>query len=157
MPHNDLTPGGRKADVSGVKTAPHLVLYDDECPFCTFQMRLLTWLDWFGLLEAVPLSDPRVKVIAPQLSREALLEAIHCITPGGTVHRGARAFRFLGMRLPLLLPVGLALWIPGAIQIAEWIYRWVSRNRYLLSRVLGCKSACDLLPERRRNPRDEAR
>jgi predicted DCC family thiol-disulfide oxidoreductase YuxK len=54
------------------------------------------------------------------------------------------------MRLPALVPVGLFLWIPGVIQIAEIIYRWVSRNRHVLSRVFGCKDACALLPKRER-------
>jgi len=25
-----------------------IVLYDSDCPLCTFQMKLLTWLDWFN-------------------------------------------------------------------------------------------------------------
>ena len=133
-----------------VKRAPHLVLYDDECPLCTFQMRLLSWLDWFRVLEAVPLSDPRAASAAPHLTREELLEAIHCVTAGGRIHRGARCIRFLGMRLPLLLPVALVLWLPGVIQVAEVIYRWISRNRLFLSRLFGCKTACSFLPERRK-------
>jgi predicted DCC family thiol-disulfide oxidoreductase YuxK len=130
--------------------APHLVLYDDECPLCTFQMRLLTWLDWFGVLSLVPLSSDRAGEAAPQLTREDLQEAIHCVTPDGQIHRGARCIRFVGLRLPLLVPVALFLWIPGVIQVAEIVYRWVSRNRHLLSRLFGCKEACRILPARRR-------
>ena len=131
-----------------VKRAPHLVLYDDECPLCTFQMRLLTWLDWFNAIAPVPISDPRAQAVAPQLTREQLLEAIHCVTAEGEIHRGARCVRFLGMRLPLLVPVALFLWIPGVIQVAEVVYQWVSRHRLLLSRLFGCKEACAILPER---------
>jgi predicted DCC family thiol-disulfide oxidoreductase YuxK len=54
------------------------------------------------------------------------------------------------MRLPLLVPVALFLWIPGVIFAAEIIYQWVSRNRLLLSRVFGCKDACALLPAKKR-------
>jgi len=126
----------------------HIVLYDEQCPLCTFQMKLLSWLDWRGVLALVPLSDPRAREIAPQLTREDLLEAIHCITPEGRIHRGARAIRFVGMRLPLLIPVALFLWIPGVIFFAEMGYRWVSRNRLVLSRVFGCKEACAILPKR---------
>ena len=128
----------------------HIVLYDGECPMCVFQMKMLSWLDWFGVLALVPLSDPRAQEVAPQLTREDLLEAIHCVTPQGRIYRGARAIRFVGMRLPLLVPVALFLWIPGVIQIAEIIYRWVSRNRLVLSRVFGCKDACALLPAKKR-------
>ena len=129
---------------------PHIVLYDDACPMCTFQMKLLSWLDWRGVLALMPLSDPRAREIAPQLTREDLLEAIHCVRPDGRIYRGARAIRFLGMRLPLLVPVALFLWIPGVIFLAEMAYRWVSRNRLVLSRVFGCKEACAILPKRAR-------
>ena len=129
---------------------PHMVLYDSDCPLCVFQMKVLTWLDWFHVLALVPLSDPRAQEIAPQITREDLLEAIHCITPQGSIHRGARAIRFVGMRLPLLVPVALFLWIPGVIQIAELAYRWISKNRLILSRMFGCKDACAILPARKR-------
>jgi predicted DCC family thiol-disulfide oxidoreductase YuxK len=128
----------------------HIVLYDGECPMCTFQMKVLSWLDWFHTLALVPLSDERAYQIAPQLTREDLLEAIHCVTPQGRVYRGARAIRFVGMRLPLLVPVALFLWIPGVIQIAEIVYQYISRNRLVLSRVFGCKGACTILPARKR-------
>jgi predicted DCC family thiol-disulfide oxidoreductase YuxK len=128
----------------------HIVLYDDGCPMCTFQMKVLSWLDWFNVLALTPLSDQKAKEVAPTLTREDLLEAIHCVTPEGRIYRGARCIRFVGMRLPLLVPVALFLWIPGVIQIAEIIYQWVSRNRLLLSRVFGCKDACSILPAKKR-------
>lgn len=128
----------------------HTVLYDDGCPLCTFQMKLLSWLDWGNRLSLRPISDPRVGELAPSLTREALHEAIHCVTPEGRIYRGARCIRFLGMRLPLLIPVALLLWLPGVIWVAEAIYRWVSRNRHLLSRLFGCREACALMPTRDR-------
>jgi predicted DCC family thiol-disulfide oxidoreductase YuxK len=128
----------------------HLVLYDDQCPLCTFQMRLLTWLDWFGALSLVPLSSDRAAAAAPQLQREDLQAEIHCIAASGRIYRGARCIRFVGMRLPLLIPVALFLWIPGIIQIAEIVYRVVANNRLLLSRLFGCKEACRILPARSR-------
>jgi predicted DCC family thiol-disulfide oxidoreductase YuxK len=128
----------------------HIVLYDEGCPMCTFQMKVLSWLDWFHALSLTPLSDPQAQAIAPQLTREDLMEAIHCVTPERRIYRGARAIRFVGMRLPLLVPVALFLWLPGVIQVAEIIYQWVSRNRLLLSRVFGCKEACAILPARKR-------
>src|SRR5688572_11305966 len=27
-----------------------IVLYDNECSLCTFQMKVLSWLDWFNVL-----------------------------------------------------------------------------------------------------------
>lgn len=128
----------------------HIVLYDDECPLCTFQMRVLTWLDWFSALTLMPLSHPRSAALAPHLTRADLIEAIHCVARNGKIYRGARCIRFVGLRLPLLLPVTLVLWLPGVIQIAETVYMWISRNRHLLSRWFGCQGACTIMPTRKR-------
>lgn len=130
--------------------APHFVLFDGDCPLCTFQMKLLTWFDWFNQLSLVPIADPRAAKLAPHLTREDLMEAIHCVARDGRVHRGARCIRFVGLRLPLLIPLALFLWIPGVIWVAEKFYMWISRNRLLLSRVFGCKEACAILPARKR-------
>ncbi len=132
-----------------MKSEQHILLFDSDCSMCTFQSRLLDWMDWLDRVEMVPLKDPRTAVIAPEITREDLLEAIHCITPEGKIYRGARAFRFLGFRIPLLLPVGLFLWLPGVIWVAEKIYAWISRNRHLISKLFGCKGACEILPEKR--------
>jgi len=138
-----------------MKTAPNIVLYDDQCPMCTFQMRVLTWLDWFNVTALLPMSNPRVYEVAPSLTAEDLSAAIHCVTPAGKIYRGARCIRFVGMRMPLLIPVALILWVPGVMWIAERIYAWVSRNRYVLSKVFGCKEACAVLPERKRKHEKE--
>jgi predicted DCC family thiol-disulfide oxidoreductase YuxK len=113
-------------------------------------MKLLTWLDWCDVVRLVPIADPEVAQVAPTLTREALLEAIHCITVEGTIHRGARCLRFVGLRMPLLIPLAVVLWLPGVIWVAEKVYQWVSRNRHLLSRLFGCKDACAILPARKR-------
>jgi len=128
----------------------HLVLYDDECPMCVFQMKLLTWLDWLNVASLVPLSSEREQAAAPQLDREELRAAIHVITRDGAIHRGARCIRFLALRMPLLVPLGLLLWVPGVIWIAELVYRYVSNHRLVLSRVFGCKDACAIMPKRKR-------
>ena len=128
----------------------HLVLYDDSCSFCAFQMRVVTWLDWLNRVSLIPSSHPQAAALAPGMTPAALQEAIHCITPEGRVYRGARGIRFLSARMPLAWPLALVLWIPGVIWVAEVIYNWISRNRYLLSRVFGCKDACTILPARKR-------
>jgi len=125
-----------------MQSAAGTVLYDDTCPLCVSQVRWLTRLDWFRAVSFLPISDARAGAVAPGIPRAELLAAIHCVAGNGTVCRGARCFRFLAMRLPLLVPVGALLWIPGMIQLAETIYRWISRNRYRLSRWFGCKDSC---------------
>jgi predicted DCC family thiol-disulfide oxidoreductase YuxK len=113
-------------------------------------MRLITWLDWFNTVSLIPIADPRASEVAPRLTRTDLHEAIHCVTKEGRIYRWARCLRFIGMRMPLALPFALLLWFPGVIFVAEIVYRWVSRNRYVLSRMFGCKEACAVMPQRRR-------
>ena len=132
----------------------NVVIYDGDCPLCTFQMKLLTWMDWLNTTTLVPLSDPKVQALAPQLKREDLMAAIHCLDKEGSIHRGARCIRFVSLRMPLLIPLALVLWIPGVIWVAEKIYQWVSNNRLILSKLFGCKDACTILPERRREQGD---
>lgn len=128
----------------------HLVLYDDECPLCVFQMKLLTWLDWLHVSALVPLSSERAREVAPQLDRETLRAAMHVVTAKGAIHRGARCIRFLSLRMPLLVPLGLFLWVPGVIWIAEHVYQLIANNRLVLSRIFGCKDACAIMPKRER-------
>ncbi|MCS1412179.1 MAG: hypothetical protein M2R45_05383 [Verrucomicrobia subdivision 3 bacterium] len=129
----------------------HVVLYDGDCPLCTFQKQLLTWLDWFNVVSFVPISDARASGLVPNISRADLMEAVQCLARDGKVYRGARCIRFVGMRMPVLIPLSLMLWIPGVIWVAEIIYRWISRNRLVLSRLFGCKGACIIFPGRQRN------
>ncbi len=125
----------------------HVMLYDGDCPMCTFQMRLIERLDWLDKVDMIAIQDERAEQIAPTVTRADLLEAIHCVTPTGELHRGARAFRFLGFRIPLLVPIGVILWIPGVIQLAEVVYRFVAKRRLFFSKFFGCKTACAIFPE----------
>lgn len=120
------------------KASTNLVLYDDYCSFCVAQMRLLKRLDWFNTISVLPMSDPRAAALFPGLSKEQLLEAIRCVSGSGQVRSGARCFRHLALRLPMLIPMALIMWVPGVIWVADRVYWRISRNRYLLSRVLGC-------------------
>lgn len=113
-------------------------------------MKMLTWLDWLHKLSLVPLSSERAQTAVPELTRESLLEAMHCVTDDGRVFRGARAIRFVGMRLPMLVPLSLFLWVPGVIWIAERVYMKISQNRKVLSKLFGCGDACSILPSKKR-------
>jgi predicted DCC family thiol-disulfide oxidoreductase YuxK len=116
---------------------PITILYDSECAMCRSQMRLIARLDWCHRLCLMPATDPQAMDLAVGLTRENLLEAIHCVTPNGRVYRGARCFRHLAMRLPLLVPLGLVLWFPGVIGVAEEVYHRVSQSRHAFSRWFG--------------------
>ena len=127
-----------------------IMIYDDQCPMCTFQVKSLTWLDWFNALRFLPMSNPEVQERAPQLQREDLMAAMHCLATNGRIYKGARAIRHAAIRIPLLIPLALIMWIPGIIFIAERVYQWISTNRYILSKLFGCGDACQIMPARKR-------
>lgn len=116
----------------------HVVIYDGDCAFCSAQVRWLKKLDWFGTLKFVSFTDRHVEEIAPTLSREELSTAIYCVAKDGKISRAARCFRFIALRIPLLVPLAIVMWIPGVIWIAEKIYAAIARNRAKLSRFFGC-------------------
>src|SRR5256885_14080906 len=105
-----------------MKGATNIVLYDDQCPMCTFQMRVLTWLDWFNVTSLLPMSDPRVKETAPTLTPEDLTAAIHCVATDGRIYRGARCVRYVRLRMALLGPIALVLWVTRVVLVAERNY-----------------------------------
>ncbi len=122
----------------------HILFYDSDCPFCNFQVRALARMDWFNKVEFVPSKNFHQLRLGVHIDDNDLNQAIHCVTPNKDVYRGARAIRFLGLRMPILIPLSLLMWFPGMIIISDRIYKLISRNRYFLSRFVGCKDNCSL-------------
>lgn len=119
-----------------------IMLYDDTCPMCVAQMRWLSALDWFHMLETMPASSKAAQACVPEVSHDVLMTGIHCKKPDGQVLQGVRALRAAGLRVPLLVPVTLLLWIPGMRWLADIVYGKISRNRYVLSKFFRCKDTC---------------
>ena len=130
----------------------HFLFFDSDCPFCQLQIKLLAKLDWLNKVEFVPLKDFKKTVTGVNIDENVLNQAIHCVTHKKAVHRGARAIRFLGFRIPLLIPLSLFMWFPGMIIISDRIYKLISRNRYFLSRFMGCTDDCSLDTSEKKNP-----
>ena len=120
----------------------HLLFFDSDCPFCQLQIRLLSKLDWFNKVEFIPLKKFSESLSGVHIEENELNQAIHCVTPKKTIFKGPEAIRFLAMRMPLLVPMSLIMWLPGMMFIAQKIYNLISKNRYLLSKVIGCKDSC---------------
>ncbi len=111
----------------------HRVIYDDQCALCVRQVRRLARLDWLGRFDFVPRRAPAVTALG--LDPAALAAAIHGVDRRGRVFRGAACLRWMGLRLPLLAPLALLLWLPGALVLAEKVYARVSRNRYRWGKI----------------------
>ena len=117
-----------------------LLIFDDTCGFCRRGVRLLRWLDWFNTVEPVPLSAAGECMKRHSISRDAMAASMHLVTRDGAVFAGAEAIREFGLRMPLLFPIALLLRLGFALRLAKRGYRFVSANRYRISRQPSCDS-----------------
>ncbi len=109
---------------------PWTLIYDGQCAFCRGWIRALHRWDRRGRVRCVPLQDGSAWRGVPGLTRAALEEAAHLVSPDGRVYAGAAAARPLLGLLPggQLLAAPLAL--PGAQRAAAGVYQWVARRRH---------------------------
>ncbi len=105
--------GKRKAVV------PMTVLYDGKCGFCRRWVLRLQVMDLWGRLSFEPVEN--------NLSEIKLNDGV-------TTYGGFDAFRRLCLALPMLYPLVLLVYLPGATWIGRLGYGLVAKNRYLLHR-----------------------
>jgi len=98
------------------------VIYDGDCVFCKASVARLKVMDLWGHLACEPM-------------REALSEIK--LSDGQDTWGGFDAFRRMCRLLPMLYPMLLFVYLPGACAIGRWCYARIARNR----RCLG--NRCD--------------
>jgi len=116
--------------LTATKPACDTVLYDGRCRFCRGQMALLRRLDRSGRLAVVSLHDPSVARDFPEIPPEDLVREMFVVDREGRAHGGARAWRAISHRLPILWPAAILLHLPGSLPLWSWLYRLIARNRY---------------------------
>lgn len=103
------------------------LIYDDACDLCRGWVGRLRRWDRNGAVKVLPLQSPFAEEVSGR-RRVALSGAAHLVCPDGTVFAGAAAarelFRYLrgGWFLTGLLR------LPGAMFVAERLYRWIART-----------------------------
>ena len=99
---------------------------------CAATVRWLRRLDWRNKIEwkaAQAIDSPPSGITREDLDRSAYL-----VCAPGENHEGFFAFRKMFMVMPLLLPLGALMWVPGVHLIGVPIYRLVADNRHKISR-----------------------
>ncbi|MFZ0962521.1 MAG: lipase maturation factor family protein [Terriglobia bacterium] len=114
-----------------------ILVYDGDCAFCRL------WIDRWRTLTGDRVRYAPFQEAAgefPEISREALVRAVHLILPGGEVFRAAHAvFRTLAFVPGRAWMLWLYQHLPGAAFVAEFFYAFVARHRnplYRLTRIL---------------------
>lgn len=109
------------------------MIYDGECPFCTFWIE--RWKKLTGeLVEYAPYQD-----VAPRyrdISLDEFGRSVHLVHPDGRTSRGARAV------FESLSQANKAAWLltwyhhlPGFGPLSEMVYRFVASHRDALYRL----------------------
>ncbi len=105
------------------RQVPMTLLYDGDCGFCRRWVERFMVMDIFGRLTFKPMADAGHEMV---------------LVDGETRWGGFRAFRRLCLQLPMLYPLVLFVYFPGAVWVGDWGYRFVARNRHLFSGLKAC-------------------
>lgn len=121
---------------------PYTLVYDGMCRMCTRLSTILQKWDTRRQVEVVPSQATGVMARFPWIPATAYSEAIQLVGPGGATWQGAAAVEQLLGVLPRGGWIGWIFHIPFVRGLADWLYRWVARNRYRL----GCGEHCQSRP-----------
>jgi predicted DCC family thiol-disulfide oxidoreductase YuxK len=115
------------------------ILYDADCGFCAWTVRLLRRLDWRGDLQLIPLARASMP---GRPSVDELSESLHVVDPEGRWWAGAEAWLQVATRIPELRALAWLANVPLGRRVIDLGYRLVARNRHRLSALLGL-TACN--------------
>jgi predicted DCC family thiol-disulfide oxidoreductase YuxK len=123
-----------------------VILFDNDCGFCRWSLsKLLAW-DRQSRLRPVALQSEQADDLLMGMDRERKMASWHLVAPNGRTYSGGEAVPQLARLLPAGAPIAaLASAFPRTTDRA---YRWVSRHRERLGRVLG-ERACAVDPAER--------
>lgn len=114
-----------------------ILIYDGNCPLCRGARN---WV--VERVENASITTVACQSAAEQCSMDKTLaekcqRAMCLLLPDGSMHSGVDALPHLLVRMRGWKWAGRLLTLPGFHWIAKVLYFCISRNRYLLSRVLG--------------------
>lgn len=107
------------------------VFYDGTCSRCRFAAFLLHMVDRTHRLRLVNIVDTQaIQKYAPDISENALQEAMHVRLPQGGVVAGFDAIRGLLRVLPICWPALPLMYLPGAKALGTRMYARIAANRH---------------------------
>jgi predicted DCC family thiol-disulfide oxidoreductase YuxK len=126
-----------------VTVDPAVILYDDDCGFCRWSVaKILAW-DRRRRLRPQTLQSDEADRLLGGMDPERKMASWHLVPADGAVYSGGAALPPLMRLLPAGAPLAA---IAGAFPRAtEAAYRWVTRHRDRLARIVGSR-ACSVRP-----------
>jgi len=105
-----------------------VIVWDDGCSFCGRWISVIRWLDVFGAMRFVGLSQPDAYV-SLRVKQEEARVALQLVEPGGRIRSGFDAVRGVVSVLPGGWFVAPYLALPGIPLIGRRVYRRVAAGR----------------------------
>lgn len=128
-----MVPVGTWRKISGYvkRKKPALTFYfDEECPLCARTKIILSHFDVFHALEFKSVQAHGVhEPLLSKRTKDELLNSVFSVTSKGKVLEGIDTYSAAFLRIPVLIPVGILMRIPGIRQIANFMYRGIAGNR----------------------------
>lgn len=107
------------------------IVYDGRCRFCAGGVRMLMVMDIFGRLMFIDYHQHKdLAFLHKDLTQSKAHSQLHLIEPCGNLHGGFFAFRRMTWLLPMLYPMVILVYFPGANIVGPFFYSFIARNRY---------------------------
>jgi hydroxyacylglutathione hydrolase len=113
------------------------VLYDGQCEVCQSCVSWLRALDHENKTISLPISTEVLAAVDSRLQMDECLRQLHVVTPEGQIHVGWDAVACLARLFP-------STWLVGALgqrfpfrNAGRWLYGFIAKNRYSLSKCRG--------------------
>jgi glyoxylase-like metal-dependent hydrolase (beta-lactamase superfamily II)/predicted DCC family thiol-disulfide oxidoreductase YuxK len=123
-------------ETHGAKPA-YRVLYDGQCEVCQSCVSWLKTLERENKTICLPISTEVLAAVDSRLQMDECLRQLHVVTPGGEIRVGWDAVACLARLFP-------STWLIGAVgqrfpfrNAGCWLYGFVAKNRYSLSKCRG--------------------
>jgi len=125
--------------------ATDLIVYDGACGFCTWSLAhvLAISATQASIIPLQFLTDVQLNGLG--FSRDAANIMLHFVNSKGAIFTGADAFNeLLEGSANFALPLRLLKRYAVLLEMERIAYRWIARNRVVISKILGT-SSCAIL------------
>ena len=108
-----------------------VLIYDADCALCEATKNFLAGWDSRHSILYLHFQESNAKSLLPLLAGKDHLEAMYFVDKTGKSWKGMEAAREILRHLPLGRPLAWLFYLPGAPFLADRLYTWIARNRYL--------------------------
>ena len=142
MGDQSLAEIAEKADEKQRAKPAYRVLYDGQCEICQACVSWLKALDHRNKTISLPISVDVLPTVDARLNLDECLRQLHVVPPEGEIQVGWDGVACLARLFP-------STWLIGAVgqrypfrNVGRWLYGFVAKNRYSLSKCRG--GACHI-------------